>query len=135
MDLATSFETKNLVLDILGPVDDNPIGLKVELCGPNDEVPALADMKAKHAAEIKGHMKRGKLKAPDDMYERQGKELIAARCVKLTWSGDLNFNGDTPKASVEVMLDLFEKLPWLFQQVANEAADTGNFYTKSGKPS
>ncbi len=134
VDLATSFEGKNHSFEILSPVDDEPIGLTVELCGPDDDnVPALVKVKKDHKAEINGYMKKGKLKVPDGVFERQGREKLAARVVKLTWAKDCSIGGEQPEATVENVLSMFDQLPWFHDQVLSEGMDSGNFFTKSGK--
>lgn len=135
VDLTQAFTLKRHSFPILSPEDDEPIGLEIEMAGEDDDsVPAIKELKAVHKSEINGYMKRGKLKVPEGAYERMGREKLAARVTKLTWLPGTNFGGETPEASVKTLLDIFDTLPWVYEQIAAEGM-SGNFYTKSGKPS
>ena len=122
----TTLTPSERVIDIVHPVTQEPLGIKVTLVSIED-----------------GRLKRIKRKIQDERFrlEAKGKHLksedveensfliLHAAVTGWQWSGDATFNGEKPEYNLKNLKEVLGKLPWMRSQIEEAIADESAFFS------
>jgi hypothetical protein len=125
MDLA-NLKPHTAELILRNPADDTPIGLTMQI--RHRSHPDYQAMVKKHKAERKMLISTGKDEVPDDVAERQGREVYATLVDSWEWEDGTTFNGETPDCTLANVVRLFEAADDLLGQVIRFASVEKHFY-------
>lgn len=133
MDLSSlEMKSDTIAMEVLHPVKHTPITLEdgtpmvVHVHGRYSSV-YRSVQQAQQNARLKRTARGGKLTITSEEIAADRLDLVA-RCVA---SWNILVNGETPAVDRETVKRVFEKLPWLREQVEDAVEDSQGFLTNS----
>lgn len=115
MDLSTLVPVERTV-DVLHPKTNQPTGLKLTLAHESD--PRVMDATRKVFDEAR---------TTGGVDPERGRKLTTAHVVGWAWTGDANFNGQTPAFSAEALAEVC-KVPAVANAIFRAVNDDAGFY-------
>lgn len=113
------------IIEILHPVTNKELGIKVSVLSLNDERMALVRRKIQNKKiELE---KRNKVFKADDLEENE-LDLLCASITGWTWSGDADYHGEKPLFNEKNVKDVLKELPWFKEQIVEAIGDEKAFF-------
>ncbi len=114
------------VLEVLHPIDNTPLGLKITLAGADSDI--YRQFVNKTGNKRMQRMKPGQFRPPSaEEQEESGLSLLAA-CT-LSWEGVV-VDGQELPCSKDNAKTLYRRFPWIREQVDQFIGDRANFLSK-----
>lgn len=115
----------NVVLEILNPGSDKPLGLTVEIrSASSPEVRAVQRSITNRSLKL---AKRGKLFTAEEVEENTYDQLCAA-IVNWTWHDGATWAGETPSFDPKIAKTIFRKLPFVSSQIDDKLGEDAAFF-------
>ena len=119
-------ETQNVILDIIDPITDEPMGLQFELLSPSD--PVLVRLEKKYRSDLRDAARKGK--STEAIHNAFEIDYPAAAIVNWHWN-NATIGGSKPLAPIEFTAENVramlkaKKLDFIRRQVNEKLGDDG----------
>lgn len=125
MDLTKAFKPSERIIEILNPLTDEPLGIKVTILSITDE--RLKKVKRK-IQDQKLHLDaRGKTFKSEDV-EQNTYALLWEAVTSWDWYGDVDYNGVKPEFNQKEFLTVVKDLTWFATQLEEAISDEKAFF-------
>jgi hypothetical protein len=124
MEIST-IRTGEVMLDILHPVTDEPLGITVPLRPLDDPIMRRLSRKLNDEKITLG--KKGKVFDAKKM-EENFRLIVFTAMSGWDWKGDATFHGEKPAFNETMVYKVFDELPWFQSQLEDKLGEIRSFF-------
>ena len=125
MDISSVKPAPEMIIDIVHPATDEPLGIKVSVCSLDDD--KLKNVKRKIQDNALLLQRKGKNLKSDEI--EANKNLICFTAMSgWSWEADATFHGEKPAFTKANVDRVFEELPWFRDQIEEKIGETKSFF-------
>jgi hypothetical protein len=125
MDISAIKPASELLIDIVHPATEKPLGIKVSASSLDDE--KMKKIRRRIQDDAINLQKKGKVF--DAAQIDANRNLVCFSAMNSwVWEGDTTFHGEKPAFNQQTVYSVFNELPWFRDQIEEKVGDTKAFF-------